>query len=109
MQYLYPLLTFLSKHPLAAMIVALTFVIPIFFPRYIIRQKIALIFCAVIWLIYGYWEVFLAQWKPELTDVTTRPDIVFIVPLLLISFLFGVVTIIKGLMRKCKPTDTCSL
>ena len=104
MQYFYPLLTFLSKHPLAAMIIALMFVIPIFFPRYIIRQKIVLI-----WLIYGYWEVFLAQWKPELTDVATRPDIVFIVPLLLISFSFGLVTIIKGFMRKCKPTDSCSI
>lgn len=107
MQYLYPLFTFMSEHPLAAMLVALSFVMPVFFPRYIIRHKIVLIFCAVVWLIYGYWEVFLAQWKPELTDVATRADIVIIGPLLLISFSIGFITIIKGLMRKVKPTDTC--
>lgn len=108
MQYLYPLFTFLSEHPLAAMLVALMFVIPVFFPRYIIRHKIVLIFCAVTWLIYGYWEVFLAQWKPELTDIATRADIVFIGPLLIVSFSIGLITIIKGLMRKVKSTDSCS-
>lgn len=107
MQYLYPLFTFLSAHPLVAMLVALIFVIPVFFPRYIIRYKIILIFCAVMWLIYGYWEVFLAQWKPELTNIDSRADMVLIGPLLLISFIIGVVTIIKGLLRKVKPTDSC--
>lgn len=108
MQYLHPLFTFLSEHPLAAMLVALMFVIPVFFPRYIIRHKIVLIFCAVVWLIYGYWEVFLAQWKPELTDMAARADIVFIGPLLIVSFFIGLMTIIRGLMRKVKPTDSCS-
>ena len=108
MQYLHPLFTFLSEHPLAAMLVALMFVIPVFFPRYIIRHKIVLIFCAVIWLIYGYWEVFLAQLKPELTDMAARADIVFIGPLLIVSFSIGLMTIIRGLMRKVKPTDSCS-
>lgn|GEM_PF-4118817 len=109
MQYLYPLFTFLSEHPLAAMLVALGFVMPVFFPRYIIRYKIMLIFCAVIWLVYGYWEVFLAQWKPELTDVSMRTDMVFIGPLLFISFTLGMAIIVKGLMRKVKPTDGCEV
>lgn len=108
MQYLHPLFTFLSEHPLAAMLVALIFVIPVFFPRYIIRYKVVLIFCALIWLLYGYWEVFLAQWKPELTDIVERADIIFIGPLLIVSFSIGLITIIKGLMRKVKPTDSCS-
>lgn len=107
MQYLYPLFTFLSEHPLAAMLVSLIFVIPVFFPRYIIRYKIILIFCAVMWLVYGYWEVFLAQWKPELTNVALREDIIILGPLLMLAFITGVIIIIKGLMRKVKPTDSC--
>lgn len=109
MQYLYPLFSFLSEHPLAAMLVALMFVMPVFLPRYIIRHKIVLIFCAVIWLVYGYWEVFLKQWKPELADVAERADMVFIGPLLLISFSIGLITIIKGMLRKVKSTDSCAV
>ena len=109
MQYLYPLFTFLSEHPLAAMLVALGFVMPVFFPRYIMRDTIMFIFCAVIWLVYGYWEVFLAQCKPELTDVSMLTDMVVIGPLLFISFTLGMAIIVKGLMRKVKPTVGCEV
>lgn len=54
---------------------------------------------ALIWVLYGFWETYITNWRAPNGDMAIRIDLAIFGPFVLVSALLGVVTVIRGFKR----------
>lgn len=60
------------------------------------KQKKTLIVTAASWALYALWEMYMLNWRSPTGDRAIRVDLVFIMPLLLVSAAAGINALFQG-------------
>ncbi|MGD8999643.1 MAG: hypothetical protein PVF75_04440 [Granulosicoccaceae bacterium] len=106
MELLLAAMHYFTEHPLAAFVLSMVFMMPCFLPHFNSRQKLVLCTSTLVWLFYGFWEVYMSQVQAAATEPVTRGDLGLIGPFVLFFAVIGVITILRGFVR---PSTECEV
>ncbi|MGD8513972.1 MAG: hypothetical protein PVF52_00030 [Granulosicoccaceae bacterium] len=106
MEFLQAAMQYFTEHPLAAFVLSMVFMMPCFLPHFNSRQKLVLCTSTLVWLLYGFWEVYMSQVQAASAVPLGRTDLGLIAPFVLFFAVIGVITIIKGFVR---PSTECEV
>lgn len=106
MERLLDIMQVFAAHPLLAFVFSMLFMVPCFLPRFNGRQKLVLCTSTLVWLLYGFWEIYMSQLQPAADSIVTRTDHYLLGPFVGFFAVIAAITIISGAV---KPSTECEI